>query len=131
MRLSPKKNRKSLDVFLPSHVRSVPQIRVMKKRINQRVKAHLIRGAFYLLLLVAVCVIPFALAQPTTGKQSTSTNTTQLVTSSDTGGDAGAVPMPGFPTGGAIYNQYDNPATKPPPAIGSQNLEPAMAAFHD
>ena len=35
----------------------------MKKQINPTVKAHLIRGAFYLLLLMAVCAIPFALAQ--------------------------------------------------------------------
>src|SRR6266480_3578066 len=35
----------------------------MKKQINRTIKAHLIRGAFYLLLLVAVCAIPFALAQ--------------------------------------------------------------------
>src|ERR1044071_4075319 len=36
----------------------------MKKQINPTIKAHLIRGAFYLLLLVAVCAIPFVLAQP-------------------------------------------------------------------
>jgi hypothetical protein len=35
----------------------------MKKQTNSTIKAHLIRGAFYLLLLVAVCAIPFALAQ--------------------------------------------------------------------
>src|SRR5437867_9557526 len=35
----------------------------MKKQINPTIKAHLIRGAFYMLLLVAVCAIPFALAQ--------------------------------------------------------------------
>ena len=34
----------------------------MKKQINPTIKAYLIRGAFYLLLL-AVCAIPFALAQ--------------------------------------------------------------------
>src|SRR6266576_1864189 len=104
----------------------------MKKRINQRVKAHLIRGAFYLLFLVAVCTIPFALAQRTTAKQSTVGSTMQLPTiSTDSGPAASAVPMPGFPTGGAIYNQYDNPATKPPLGIGSQKFEPAMAAFDD
>src|SRR6266487_3627342 len=42
----------------------------MKKQINRNIKAHLLRGAFYLLLLVAVCVIPFALGQRTTTKQS-------------------------------------------------------------
>jgi hypothetical protein len=35
----------------------------MKKQINPTIKAHLIRSAFYVLLLIAVCVIPFALAQ--------------------------------------------------------------------
>jgi hypothetical protein len=35
----------------------------MKKQINPTIKAYLIRGAFYLLLLLAVCAIPFALAQ--------------------------------------------------------------------
>src|SRR5713101_4201990 len=35
----------------------------MKKQINPTIKGHLIRGAFYLLLLLAVCAIPFALAQ--------------------------------------------------------------------
>ena len=39
----------------------------MKKQINPNIKAHLIRGAFYLLLLIAVCAIPFALAQRNTG----------------------------------------------------------------
>jgi hypothetical protein len=40
-----------------------------EKQINPTTKAHLIRGAFYLLLLLAVCVIPFALAQRNTTKQ--------------------------------------------------------------
>src|ERR1041385_1983809 len=35
----------------------------MKKQTNPSIKAHLIRSAFYVLLLLAVCVIPFALAQ--------------------------------------------------------------------
>src|SRR5438067_274245 len=35
----------------------------MKKQVNPTIKAYLIRGAFYLLLLLAVCAIPFALAQ--------------------------------------------------------------------
>src|SRR5262245_31188860 len=42
----------------------------MKKQINPTIKAHLVRGAFYLLLLVAVCAIPFALAQRNTIKRS-------------------------------------------------------------
>jgi hypothetical protein len=35
----------------------------MKKQINPTIKAHLIRSAFYVVLLLAVCVIPFTLAQ--------------------------------------------------------------------
>src|ERR1051326_1640332 len=35
----------------------------MKKQINRNIKAHVIRSAFYLLLLLAVCLTPFALAQ--------------------------------------------------------------------
>jgi hypothetical protein len=35
----------------------------MKKQINPNIKAHLIRSSFYVLLLLAVCVIPLALAQ--------------------------------------------------------------------
>jgi hypothetical protein len=35
----------------------------MKKQINPTIKAHLIQSAFYLVLLLAVCAIPFALAQ--------------------------------------------------------------------
>ena len=35
----------------------------MKKQLNPAIKAHLIRSAFYLLLLLGVCAIPFALAQ--------------------------------------------------------------------
>ena len=42
----------------------------MKKQINPAIKAHLIRGAFYLILLVAVCAIPFALAARNTAKRS-------------------------------------------------------------
>lgn len=40
----------------------------MKKQINPTINAHLIRGAFYLLLLIAVCAIPFALAQRNSSK---------------------------------------------------------------
>jgi hypothetical protein len=50
----------------------------MKKQIAPFVKAHLIRGAFYLLLLVAVSVIPFALGQRSTAKQSTAANRTHI-----------------------------------------------------
>src|SRR6267143_1371761 len=38
----------------------------MKKQLNPTIKAHLIQSAFYILLLLAVCLIPFALAQRNT-----------------------------------------------------------------
>ena len=40
----------------------------MKKQINSNIKAHLIRSSFYVLLLLAVCVIPFALGQRNIGR---------------------------------------------------------------
>ena len=95
-------------------------------------KAHLIRGAVYLLLLLAVCVIPFALGQRTTGEQSTTANMAQLpATSSDSDRDAGALAIAGISNGRRSWNQYNNPATEPPLGIGSQEFEPAMARFDD
>jgi hypothetical protein len=41
----------------------------MKKQINPTTKAYLIQSAFYVLLLLAVCAIPFALAQRNTTKR--------------------------------------------------------------
>src|SRR5215475_14116162 len=40
-----------------------PQLLIMRKQTNHPIQAHLIRCAFYLLLLLPVCVSPFALAQ--------------------------------------------------------------------
>ena len=42
----------------------------MKQCINPVIRAHLVRGAFCLIMLLAVCVIPFALGQRATTKQS-------------------------------------------------------------
>src|SRR5439155_11475966 len=53
----------------------------MKKQINPTIKAHLIRSAFYLLLLVAVCAIPFALAQRNTIKSARSAKALQAARS--------------------------------------------------
>jgi hypothetical protein len=46
----------------------------MKKQMNTTIKAHLTRSALYLLLLLAVCAIPFALAQQPVEQQSPSKN---------------------------------------------------------
>src|SRR4051812_29202644 len=56
----------------------------MKKQINPTIKAHLIRGAFYLLLLVTVCAIPFALAQRNTKQHAAAAKTLGLVPSKGT-----------------------------------------------
>ena len=59
----------------------------MKKQTNSTIKAHLIRGASYLLLLLAVCAIPFVLAErggtrqsmkPFVSKQTAAANAAQF-----------------------------------------------------
>jgi hypothetical protein len=42
----------------------------MRKQTNPNIRAHFVRGASYLILLLAVGVIPFALAQRATTRQS-------------------------------------------------------------
>jgi hypothetical protein len=104
----------------------------VNNRINPHIKAHVIRGAFYVLLLLAGCVIPFALAQRSTEMQSPVGSTTELhLTSSYSDRDAGALPTHESPTDGVLWSQYNNPATEPPLGIGSQEFEPAMALFND
>ena len=49
----------------------------MKKQINPTIKAYLIRSAFYLLLLLGVCAIPFALAQRQATKRAVAQSTFQ------------------------------------------------------
>src|SRR5262245_43152014 len=51
----------------------------MKKQINPTIKAHLVRSAFYVLLLLAVCVIPLALAQSGSRKTNKQAVTKQKV----------------------------------------------------
>ena len=57
----------------------------MKKQINSDIEAHLLRGAFYLLLLLAVCVIPFALGQRTTAKGNRPANVITVTNTNDSG----------------------------------------------
>jgi hypothetical protein len=47
----------------------------MKKQVHPVIKAHVIRSACYVLLLLAVCVIPFALAQRNTTERSVTAQT--------------------------------------------------------
>ena len=57
----------------------------MKKQINPNVKVHLSRGALYLLLLLAVSLIPFALAQRTTAKGNRPATTITVTNGNDSG----------------------------------------------
>jgi len=102
----------------------------VKEQVTLNIKAQLLRGALCLLLLLAVCVIPFALAQRTTGEQSTSRNTGQHpATRSDTG--PGALAILNLPNGGVLWDQYNNPATEQPVGISSQDFEPALNTLDD
>ena len=93
-------------------------------------KAHLIRSALYLLLLIVLCAIPFALGQRTTREQSTSPNTRQHpATRSDT--RPGALAIPSLPNGGVLWDQYNSPATEQPVGISSQDFEPALNTLDD
>jgi predicted outer membrane repeat protein len=57
----------------------------MKKEINPTVKAYLARGTLYLLLLLAVCVVSFALAQRTTVKGNRPASTITVINPNDSG----------------------------------------------
>ena len=110
----------------------------MKSQIHRTMKAHLLRVAFYLLLLLAVCAIPFALAQSrsrgtaTRSKARASPASEFLTTSNAAAAPAIAVSViPPIPAAPAIilYDQMNNPAPTPPPppsngVITSQDYEP-------
>jgi hypothetical protein len=82
-------------VLLQGHkIRPSKEPPQMKKQINPTTKAHLIRGAFYLLLLLAVCAIPFALAQRNATKRSVAQPTARP--------DATYLPPAAPPSTGAI-----------------------------
>ena len=49
----------------------------MKKHDNPSIEAHLLRGTFYLLLVVAFCVIPFAVAERNATKPKVPTKVSQ------------------------------------------------------
>jgi hypothetical protein len=75
----------------------------VKKQINPTIKAHLIRSAFYMLLLLAVCAIPLALAQrnarqsAAAGKMSRLSSTTSKSLPSPFAAGAQAVRIPAMP----------------------------------
>jgi hypothetical protein len=62
----------------------------MKKQINPTIKAQILRSAFILLSLVAICAIPFALAQRNTNKRSAAPKTTAPMNLAAAGAQSGA-----------------------------------------
>jgi cell division septation protein DedD len=96
----------------------------MKKQNDRTIKAHFIRSALYVLLLLAVCVIPFALAQrnannrsvapatsrdlnPATALSSSEADQTQPAVSGAIGVPSIVPPFPKEPQV-VLYDQYDN-----------------------
>src|SRR6476659_6284742 len=57
----------------------------MKKYVNATIEGYLLRRAFYLLLLLAVALIPFALAQRTTCKENRPATTITVTNGNDSG----------------------------------------------
>jgi len=100
-------------------------------------KAHTAQFALLSLCILAGLLVFFAgivvaLAQRRTARPSMVGSTMQLpTTSSGNERQKGALPRPESPAAGVLWDQYDNPATQPPINIGSQEFEPAMAAFND
>ena len=84
----------------------------MKKRSSPTIRAQVIRGASYLLLLMAVCVIPFALAQQKTTDSAINPRKSSFAAGHVTGGSAGPQPSP-VPeaTAVVVWDQYNDLGT--------------------
>src|SRR6476646_825242 len=95
----------------------------MKKQNNRTIKAHFIRSALYVLLLLAVCVIPFALVQRNANNRSAPATNRNFNTATATpsteaeqnqpmtrGPIAVQFIVPPFPKDPQVvlYDQYDN-----------------------
>src|SRR6266540_7348064 len=76
----------------------------MKKQINPTIKAQILRSAFILLSLVAVCAIPFALAQRNSTKRSAAKQSAVATAQKTVPLSTGAVPgtLPAKPASGSI-----------------------------
>jgi hypothetical protein len=105
----------------------------VKANISSTIKAHLIRGVVYLLLLLAVCVIPFALAQRNPANRSKASPASEFVTTSNAAAAPGiavsVIPPIAAAPATILYDQTNNPAPTPPPppsdgVITSQDYEP-------
>ena len=104
----------------------------MKKQIDPSAKAYLLRGAFYLLLLLAVSAIPFALAQRNSVRQSRQVQRPGMQLPTMSSGPSGinrllVPPAPEFPNV-VLYDQLNNPDNLP---AGSQDFEATRDALDD
>src|SRR5437762_8858679 len=90
----------------------------MKKQINPSIKAHLLRSALILLSLLAICAIPFTLAQ----SRGRGSNNRSVANPNDEAhlrtNDGGAFAMPAFPVLPPrtphiiLYDQLNNPGSQ-------------------
>jgi hypothetical protein len=111
----------------------------MKSQIHRTIRAHLLRVAFYLLLLLAACAIPFALAQRNPANRSKALPASEFLTTSNAAAAPGITvsvipPIPAAPAT-ILYDQTDNPAPTPPPppsdgVITSQDYEPKFDNYN-
>jgi len=107
----------------------------MKRQINRTIEAYLLRGAFYLLLLLVACAIPFALAQRNVATRSrTKASPASEFLTTPNAAAAPAIAVSVIPPRRSastiiLYDQTNNPAPTPPPppsngVITSQDYEP-------
>lgn len=87
----------------------------VKAQISPAIKARLIRGAFYLLLLLTLCVVPFALAQrnaTTSAIDAAKMSLAVGISSTNEASEAQGSPTP-VPEATAIvvWDQYNNAGT--------------------
>ena len=87
----------------------------VKANVSSTTKTHLVRGAFYLLLLLALCVIPFALAQrnaTTSAIDAAKMSLAVGVSSTSEAPEAQGSPTP-VPeaTAVVVWDQYNNAGT--------------------
>src|SRR5262249_49593350 len=94
----------------------------MKKQINPNIKAHLVRSAFCVLLLLAVCVIPFALAQRNT--------TNRSVTSPKAATKLAAATRGHVPASVSQSRAWEHPSQGKSKAVHTNHFGRALRAAH-
>jgi hypothetical protein len=87
----------------------------VKKQSARPIKPHLIRSGFYLGLLSALCVIPFALGQRNSNKQSVGTNPS-VATNRNRAVAAAQIDIPSF-TGAAGISEAQQAVSKAPKTL--------------